>query len=190
MKHILEITGTLLGVLSAALTALSLMKPRKREILMRKMKKYLRDLSQTINKCFLCIYQLIPGSSGKLSTEILDSRQYGLSDNYLAVKVTYRPVVFRIPFTTVKSNVNFWLGHIKDEHDYSWHALYDLPVEKTGRQFIWVSDNEEEQTSHPINLAKNRSFCMIFTKRNAPAKIEVILSGHSHIKPLSTEFHI
>lgn len=75
MKTVLETTGLFIGALGAFLTAITLIKPTKREKLMRKLKKYLKSLAAAINYCFLSIYQLIPGSKTVLEAEVLDSKK-------------------------------------------------------------------------------------------------------------------
>lgn len=45
MKTVLETTGLFIGALGAFLTAITLIKPTKREKLMRKLKKYLKSLA-------------------------------------------------------------------------------------------------------------------------------------------------
>lgn len=52
MKTVLETTGLLIGALGAFLTAITLIKPTKREKLMRKLKKYLKSLAARLTTVF------------------------------------------------------------------------------------------------------------------------------------------
>ena len=186
MKTVLETTGLLIGALGAFLTAITLIKPTKREKLMRKLKKYLKSLAAAINYCFLSIYQLIPGSKTVLEAEVLDSKKYYLPSNYTAVKVTAKNII-AVPFNRITCNVPFFIGYIRDRLDYSWYCQYGQPVEKVGEEIVW--NGEAALKGSFFFTSKNRSCLLIFDEEKIRDGVTVTLSGNKPLKSFSQHFN-